>query len=80
MPQGTSQPGSGPMRLGSGKPQPTKGIGCLPPDTEPDSSPIQNAMPVQPVSYSLCMLPRQLLTILESHLDEEMVTAPASPE
>jgi len=80
MPQGTSHPGCSQMRVGSGKPQSNKGIMCLPPDAEPNSSPIQKAKHVEPVSLYPCILPPQQIIVEKSDLDEEMVIAPAMPE
>jgi len=52
MPQETSQPGSCHVRLGSGKGQlNTRKLGPAP-AAEPDSSVIQNAQPVELVSFS----------------------------
>jgi hypothetical protein len=57
MPHGTSRPGSSHLRLGSGRPQSNKCIASLPPDVEPDSSPIMKAKPIQPVSLYSCIFP-----------------------
>jgi len=51
MPQGTSRAGSSHMRVDSGKPQSKKCIVCVWPEAKPDSSPIQKAKPVEPVSF-----------------------------
>jgi len=63
LPQGTSRPGSSHIKLGSIKPESNKGIAGLLPNTEADSSHIQTAKPVQPVSNDPCMLPPQLIGI-----------------
>jgi hypothetical protein len=55
MPVVTSQPGSSQMRLGSEKPQSNKSIPVLSPDATIDSTPIQDAKPVEPVSFYPCM-------------------------
>jgi len=55
MPAVTSQPGSSQMRLGSEKPQSHKFIQVLSPSTTTDSMPMQDAKPVEPVSFYLCM-------------------------
>jgi hypothetical protein len=44
----------------------------------PDSSTFLNAKPVEPVSFYLCKSPPQLITILKSDLDKELLMAPAS--
>jgi hypothetical protein len=51
MPQVTSQQGSSQMRLDSEKPQPGNRIVPPMPTAVPDSSPIEIAKPVQPVSF-----------------------------
>jgi len=61
VPQGTSQPGSSHMRLGSGKPLSRNGMACLLPGVEPNSSPIQRVKHVEPVSFYPCILPPQLI-------------------
>jgi len=53
--QGTSRPGSSHMRLGSAKPQSNMSIPCLVPTTEPDSSLILNAKPVELISFDPCI-------------------------
>jgi hypothetical protein len=53
MPQGTSRPGSSRMKIGSGQLQSNIRIPCLAPASEPDSSLIQNAKPVELVSFDL---------------------------
>ena len=78
MPQGTSQPGSSQMRLRSGKPHSKKGLACLPPDTEPNSSHIHEAKPVEPVSVHPCTLPTKLITMWISNSDDDWVTEPSS--
>jgi len=50
MPHGTSGPGYSQMRLGSEKPQSHTDIASLVPNTMDNSSPIQHANPVEPVS------------------------------
>jgi len=80
MPQCTSRPGSSHMRVGSGKPKSPARISSFPPGAESNSSLMTYAMPVQPVSAYHCILPPELITILKSDSDEEMVTAPASAE
>ena len=55
--QATSWPGSSHMRLGSERPQWIKHIASLPPDMEPDSSLIQNAKPLEPISLYPCIFP-----------------------
>jgi len=47
IPQGTFRPGSSYIRLGSGRPQSNTGIPRPAPATEPDSSHLQNAKPVE---------------------------------
>jgi len=51
--QGTSGPGSSHMRIGSGRPREAS----LPPNVESDSSPINNAKPIEPVSLYPCIVP-----------------------
>jgi len=51
MPQGTSQPGSSHIRLGSVKPQSNTSISGLEPAVEPYTSPLLKAKPVEPVSF-----------------------------
>ena len=80
MPQGTSRPGCSHMWLGPGKPQSNMSIPCLVPATEPDSSLVQIGQPVELVSFDLCICGPQQITIYISDSDEEMVTAPASPD
>jgi len=58
MPPGTSQPGSSHMRLGSGRLQSNKRIVSLPPDVEPDSSPIEKDKPIEPVCLYPCIFLR----------------------
>jgi len=55
MPAVTSQPGSSRMRLGSEKPQSNKFIPVLSLDVATDSMPMQDAKPVEPVSFYPCM-------------------------
>jgi len=55
MPQGTSQPGSSHIRLGSVKPQSNTTISGLEPAAEPDTLPLLNAKPVEPVSFYHCL-------------------------
>jgi len=57
MPQETSRPGSSHMWLGSGKQHSNKWIASLLPNAAHTSSPIQNAKPVEPVSFYPCILP-----------------------
>ena len=80
MPQGTSRPGSTHMRIGLGELQPSMSILCLATGTEPDSSLIWNANPVELVSFDPCIHDRQLITIWISDSDQEIVMAPASLE
>jgi len=53
--QGTSQPGSSHMRLGSGKPQSDTGIPSVAPAMELESLPMLQAKPVEPVSFYPCI-------------------------
>jgi len=55
MPAVTSRPGSNQMRLGSETPQSHKFISVLSPGMATDSLPIQDANPVEPVSFYPCM-------------------------
>jgi len=55
MPAVTSRPGSSQMRRGSEKPQSHKFISVLSPGMATDSMPIQDANPVEPVSFYPCM-------------------------
>jgi len=55
MPAVTSRPGSSQMRLGSEKPQSHKFISVDSPGMATDSMPIQDANPVEPVSFYPCM-------------------------
>ena len=55
MPQKTSQPGSSHMRLGSKLPLSHKRIATVPPDSAPNTSPIQKLTSVEPVSFYSCM-------------------------
>jgi hypothetical protein len=80
MPAVTSRPGCSQMRLGSEKPQSYKFIPVLSPGMATDSIPIQDANPVEPVSFYFCMKHPKLIAIYKSDTDEDMVTAPASPE
>jgi len=63
MPAVTSRPGCSQMRLGSEKPQLHKFIFVLSPGMATDSMPIQDAIPVEPVSFYPCMKHPQLITI-----------------
>jgi len=49
--QGTSQPGSGHIRLGWVKPQSKSSIPSGEPAAEPDSSPLLKAKPVEPLTF-----------------------------
>jgi len=51
----TSWPGSSQMRLGAEKPQSHQFIPVFSPDASTDSVPIQDAKPVEPVSFYPCM-------------------------
>jgi len=51
MPAVTSQPVSSQIRLGSEKPQSIKIIPVLAPDAATNSTPIQDAKPVEPVNF-----------------------------
>ena len=55
MPQVTSRQGTNQMRLGSEKPQADNPIVLPMPAAVPDSSPIEIAKPVQPVSFYPCI-------------------------
>jgi len=55
MPAVTSQPGSSQMRLGSEKPHSNKFIPVLLPDASTDSTPMQDAKLVEPVSFYPCI-------------------------
>jgi hypothetical protein len=50
MAQGTSGPQSSHMWLGSGRPQSIKRIASLPPHVEHDSSPVTQAIQMEPVN------------------------------
>jgi len=63
MPVVTSRPGSSQMRLGSEKLQSNKFIPVLWPDVATDSTPIQDAKPVEPISFHSCMKHPLLITI-----------------
>jgi len=80
MPEDTSRPGSGHMRLHSTKPQSTKRITPPRPCAESDLPQIKYAMPVEPVRFYYCILPHKPITILKSDSDEEMVPAAESVE
>ena len=62
-PPWTSRPGSGYMRLGSGKPQSDTCIPGLVPAAEPDSSHMPKAKPVEPVRSHPCIEPPHLIAI-----------------
>jgi len=55
MPQGTSRPGSSHILLRCGKPQWNMNISGLAPATEPNESIVQNAKPVELVSFYSCI-------------------------
>jgi len=55
MPAVTSRPGSSQMKLGSEKPQSRKFRPVLSPSMATDAMPIQDANPVEPVSFDPCM-------------------------
>jgi hypothetical protein len=55
MPAATSRPGSSQMMLGSEKPQSHRFILVHAPGMATDSMPIQDANPVEPVSFFRCM-------------------------
>jgi len=55
MPAVTSQPGSSQMWLGSEKPQSYKFIPVFLPDAAPDSTPIEDAKPVEPERFYPCI-------------------------
>ena len=55
--QGTAQPGSIYIRLGSVKPQSKLSIPSGEPAAEPDSSPLLKAKPVEPVTFYPCIWP-----------------------
>jgi len=55
MPQGTSRPASGHIRLRSVKPQLNTTIYGLEPAAEPDTLPLLKAKPVEPVSFYPCL-------------------------
>jgi len=59
----TSQPGSSQMRLRSEKPQSNKFIPVLAPDAATCSTPMQDAKPVEPVSFYPCLQHPELNTI-----------------
>jgi len=52
----TCRPGSSQMRLGSEKPQSHKFMPVLLPDAEPEVAPIQDAKPVELISFYPCMM------------------------
>jgi len=68
------------MKPGSGKPQSYMSIFYLGPSMEPDSSPLQNAMPFELISCDLCRELPWLITISIADLDEDMGTTLASVE
>jgi len=80
MPAVTSRPGSSQMRLRSEKPQWHKFIPVLSPGMATNSITIQDANPVEPVSFYTCMKHPTLITIWKSDTKEDMVTAPTSPQ
>jgi len=80
MPVVTSRPGSSQMRLGSEKPQSHKFIPVLSPGMATDSIPIRDVNPFETVSFYHCMKHHKLITIMKLDKDEDIVTAPASPE
>jgi len=55
MPQGTSQPGSSHIRLGSVKPQSSTTTSGLEPAAEPDMLLLRKAKPVEPLSFYPCL-------------------------
>jgi len=55
MPQGTSRPGSSHIRLGSVKPQLNTSISGFEPATEPNTSPLLKATPVELGSFYTCI-------------------------
>jgi hypothetical protein len=57
MPHGTFPQGSSHLRLGCGRWQSKTCIALLPPDVEPDSSPIEKAKPIEPVNLYSCIFP-----------------------
>jgi hypothetical protein len=80
MPAATSRPGSSRMMLGLEKPQSHQFIPLFSPVAEPDSTPILDTKPVEPVSFFPCIKYPLSITILKSDTDSDMVTAPALPE
>jgi hypothetical protein len=52
----------------------------LPPDAVPNSILIQHAKPFEPVTFYPGMQHPQMITIQNSDRNEDIVTAPASPE
>jgi len=80
MPQGTSRPGRSQMKQGAEKPQSQTDQGSVLPDVVANSSLIENAKPVEPISFDPQISRPKLITIYKSDLNEEMVMAPASPE
>ena len=54
-PQASCRPGSSHIKLGSVKPQSQSSIPSGEPAAEPDSSPLLNAKPVEPVSFYPCI-------------------------
>jgi len=75
MPQGTSQAESRHTRLASWKPRSYICIVSLPPDVEPNSSPIKQSKPVELVSFDPSISPPQPITIQELDSDEYIVMA-----
>ena len=63
MPQGTSRPGSSHIWLASGKPKSSTSISGLAPPAVIGSSLIQNAKPVELVSFDPCIQPPQLIIL-----------------
>jgi len=63
MPQDISQPGHSHIRLGLRKPQSPEYISSLPPAAESDSLHIKYVTQAEPVLFSHCILPPELITI-----------------
>jgi len=80
MRQATSQLGRRQMGLGSEKPRADNHIVSSMPNAVPNSLQREIVTPVQPVSIYPSVMRGWLITLEKSDSDEDMVTAPASPE
>jgi hypothetical protein len=78
IPQRTYPPGSSNIRLDPGDLPSDTSISCLMSATKRESLLIHNAMHAELVNFSSGIQPPQLITILKSYLDKDIVTAPSS--